>query len=127
MIVCCYAVVEYEWSETEFSGRLQLLPDSLQKDVLRKKEWIDRQLSIAGKLLVAEAFQQLRKGLRSLTGLQYNTHHRPYFEGGSDFNIAHSGNIVICCATDMGKIGVDIEQIKSIDTGDYTDHFTDNE
>lgn len=127
MIVCCYAVIENQWTETEFSGRIQLLPDNLQKDALRKKQWIDRQFSIAGKLLVGEAFKQLRNELRSLSGLQYNTHHRPYFEGGSDFNIAHSGNIVICCATDMGKIGADIEEIKPIDLDEYTDHFTENE
>jgi 4'-phosphopantetheinyl transferase len=63
----------------------------------------------------------------ALTHLKYNTHKRPYFGGAIDFNISHSGTRVICCGTDKGKIGVDIEQIKTISLSDYPDYFTKNE
>jgi 4'-phosphopantetheinyl transferase len=89
---------------------------------------VDRQLSILGKLLLIKLLKEL--GLEkklSLTDLQYNVFLRPYFNATLDFNIAHSGNIVICYGSLNGKVGIDIEQVKKIDLDDYTDHFTENE
>jgi len=127
MIVCCYTEIAKEWSEQELTDRLLLLPTPLRQAALRKKQWIDRQLSIGGKLLLTEALKHLGKGNMSLADIKYNSHHRPYFETDIDFNISHSGNMVVCCVTDSGQIGIDIEQIKEIDLVDYTDYFTPNE
>jgi 4'-phosphopantetheinyl transferase len=103
-----------------------MLPESLRQQALRKRLWIDRQLSIAGKLLLVQVMKEL--GSKStLSQLTYNSYRRPYFEKGPDFNIAHSGNKVICCATGKGSIGIDIEEVKEIDLKDYTDYFTPNE
>ncbi|HJP63420.1 MAG TPA: 4'-phosphopantetheinyl transferase superfamily protein [Mucilaginibacter sp.] len=126
MIICCYAQIDRQWSEQELADKLLLLPENLHAEALRKRIWIDRQLNIAGKLLLVEVLKQFRQSL-SLHDLQYNTHHRPYFNNSIDFNIAHSGNLVICCGTNVGKIGADIEQVKEIDLAEYHDHFTANE
>jgi len=127
MIICCHTEITHEWNEQEFTDKLILLPAALRQSILRKKQWMDKQLSIGGKLLLIEALKQLGKGNISLADIKYNLHHRPYFETGIDFNIAHSGNIVVCCVTDKGRAGVDIEQIKEIDLTDYSDYFTPNE
>ncbi|HZX59197.1 MAG TPA: 4'-phosphopantetheinyl transferase superfamily protein [Mucilaginibacter sp.] len=127
MIICCYTEIAKEWTERELTEKLLLLPASLHQAILRKRQWMDRQLSIGGKLLLTEALKQLGKKNMSLADIKYNSHHRPYFETDLDFNIAHSGNIVVCCATDSGQIGIDIEQIKEIDLADYADYFTPNE
>ncbi|MFI5161029.1 MAG: 4'-phosphopantetheinyl transferase family protein [Sphingobacteriales bacterium] len=127
MIICCYTEIRHEWSEQEFTGKLLLLPASLQQPILRKTQWMDRQLSLGGKLLLVEALQQLGKEDLSLADMKYNSYHRPYFETGIDFNIAHSGNMVICCVTNNGQIGIDTEQITRIDLTEYTDYFTPNE
>ncbi len=127
MIICCHTEITHGWSEQELTDKLLLLPSALQQAALRKKQWIDRQLSIGGKLLLVEVLKLLGKENISLNDLKYNAHHRPYFETGIDFNIAHSGSMVVCCATTGGQIGIDIEQIKSIDLADYTDYFTPNE
>lgn len=126
MIICCYAHIDRQWSEQKLADKLLLLPENLRGEALRKRQWIDRQLNIAGKLLLMEMLNQFQLPL-SLSDLQYNTHHRPYFDSGIDFNIAHSGELVICCGTDSGKIGVDIERVKEIDLAEYNDHFTANE
>jgi 4'-phosphopantetheinyl transferase len=127
MIICCHTEITHEWTEQELTDKLLLLPSALQQAALCKKQWIDQQLSITGKLLLVEVLKLLGKGNISLADIKYNLHHRPYFETGIDFNIAHSGNMVVCCATDKGKTGIDIEQIKKIDMADYTDYFTPNE
>jgi 4'-phosphopantetheinyl transferase len=102
------------------------LPEKLQQQALRKRQWIDRQLSIAGKLLLLKLLQE-RDNKCSLDDLEYNEYRRPRFDGGPDFNIAHSGNIVICGMADEGQIGVDIEQVNRLDFNDFTDFFTKNE
>jgi len=126
MVICCYTEIKYEWGEHELAGKLALLPPNLQQQALRKRQWIDRQLSIAGKLLLIRLSEEFKSEF-TLSDLQYNTYHRPYFNAEFDFNIAHSGNMVICCGTDAGQIGIDIEQVKEIDLDDYLNYFTKNE
>ena len=127
MIICCHSEITRQWNEQELTDKLLLLPSILMQAALRKKQWMDMQLSVSGKLLLVEALKQLGTESISLDDLKYNTHHRPYFDADVDFNIAHSGNIVVCCATDSGQIGIDIEQINEIDLADYSDYFTPNE
>lgn len=126
MIFCCYAKITRQWDKTEIADKLRQLPQKLMQDLLRKRKWTDQQLSIAGKLLLIRTLREFgTQG--SLNAIQYNSYSRPYIKGGIDFNIAHSGNIVICCGTDAGMIGCDIEQINEISLEDYTDYFTTNE
>ena len=126
MITCCYTEIKHEWNQQELAERLVLLPETLQQQALRKRQWIDRQLSIGGKLLLLKLLQE-RNNECSLADLGYNEYRRPYFDSSIDFNIAHSGNIVICGMTDEGQIGVDIEQVSQLDFNDFTDFFTKNE
>jgi 4'-phosphopantetheinyl transferase len=127
MIICCYTRIDDQWTEQELRDKLALLPQQLQAETLRKKQWTDRQLSIAGKLLVAEVISRLGYDGLSLDDIRSNTFHRPYFDAAVDFNIAHSGKLVICCGTKKGQVGVDIEKIKEIDMSGYTNHFTPKE
>jgi 4'-phosphopantetheinyl transferase len=126
MIICHYTELNYEWSEQELADKLASLPEKLQQQALRKRLWTDRQLSIAGKLLALQVLQKLGSS-PNLTDLKYNAYQRPYLDTSPEFNIAHSGNIVICCAADNGQAGIDIEQVKEIDLSDYPDYFTPNE
>ncbi len=126
MVICCYTEIKHQWSEPELADKLALLPKKLQQQALRKRRWEDRQLSISGKLLLLKLIEAFKSKL-ALSDLRYNTFHRPFFESGFDFNIAHSGNMAICCGSDLGLIGADIERIKEIELDDYTDYFTLNE
>lgn len=126
MITCCYTEINQEWSDQELADKLMRLPENLREAALRKTQRADRQLTVAGKLLLKEILNLMGKD-RSLETLKFNIHHRPYFDGDFDFNIAHSGRLVVCAATNNGKAGIDIEQIKPIDFADYPDYFTANE
>lgn len=128
MIVCYYTEVDRQWDEQELTDKLLLLPVKLRQDALRKKQWTDRQLSVTGKLLLLRLLKEfgLEKKL-ALDDLNYNIFMRPYFNATLDFNISHSGNIVICCGSLNGMVGIDIEQVKRIDLDDYINFFTENE
>lgn len=128
MIVCCYTQISKQWSEQELTDKLLLLSNDQRQSAFRKRRWIDKQLTIAGKLLLLKALKALGvEGKFKLGDLLYNSHKRPYFDGGIDFNISHSADMAICCATDKGMVGVDIEEIKEIDLSYYPDYFTSNE
>ncbi len=126
MITCCYTEIKHKWTNQELAQWLNSIPENLQQQALRKRQLIDRQLSICGKLLLLELLKEYNSN-NSLTDLKYNEYLRPCFDCRPDFNIAHSGNIVICAMTDEGQIGIDIEQIKQLDFADFTDFFTGNE
>ena len=126
MIICCYSDINSKWNEQELVEKLALLPEKLQQQALRKSRWIDKQLSITGKLLLLRLYKEFDQQL-TLSDLKYNAYHRPFFDDGPDFNIAHSGNMAVCCGTDTGHVGIDIEQVKEIDLADYSDYFTPNE
>jgi 4'-phosphopantetheinyl transferase len=126
MITCNYTEITHEWNEQELADKLVLLPGNLQQEALRKRQWMDKQLAVVGKLLLLNMLKETGGNL-SLDLLKYNAYHRPYLDEGPDFNIAHSGNMVICCFADAGQVGIDIELVKNIDLNDYLDYFTPNE
>jgi 4'-phosphopantetheinyl transferase len=127
MVICCYSLITNKWPDHELADRLSSLPGKLKEDALRKRQWIDRQLSIVGKLMLREVLDRFGFGHLSLGDLKFGSHHRPYFDEDIDFNISHSGNLVICCGTDKGKAGIDVEQTKPIDADEFTDYFTPSE
>ena len=53
MITCNYTEITHEWSEQELADKLVLLPENLRTAALRKRQWMDKQLSIADKLLLS--------------------------------------------------------------------------
>jgi 4'-phosphopantetheinyl transferase len=126
MITCNYTEITHQWSEQELADKLVLLPENLRSEALRKRQWMDKQLSISGKLLLINMLNETGSSL-SLDLLKHNAYHRPYIDGAPDLNIAHSGNMVICCVADSGDVGIDIELVRNIDLDDYTDYFTPTE
>lgn len=128
MIICCYTVLNQMWNSDELELHLAHIPPALKQQIMLKKNARDIQLSVCGNLLLLNLLKRfdLDSSL-SLTDMVYNSYHRPFFNEGFDFNIAHSGNMVVCCGTDKGKVGIDTELIKPINFDDYTDYFTATE
>ncbi len=126
MTICYYTEITHQWNAIEIADKLAVLPEKLQQAASRKMQWMDKQLSIAGKLLLKKTLNEFDKKL-SLADLKHDDYHRPYIDSSIDFNITHSGNIVLCCTTDTGKIGVDIEEIKVLNLDEYAEYFTHRE
>jgi len=97
---------------------LSLLPDELQQKNLRYKQWRDRLLNLAGKLLLIEALRPFGFAANCLERLQYNQFNRPYIPGNIDFNISHAGSYVLCAIAPHVKVGIDVEQIRPVNFSD---------
>jgi 4'-phosphopantetheinyl transferase len=112
MIRILFAELGPLWEKEEFDRKLQLLPMPLQGKILLYPDPADCQIRIMGKLLLRKMIHKFGLiQIISLDNLVYNAYNRPYFPGDFDFNISHSGDIVVCAALIGGKIGIDIEKI----------------
>ena len=114
----------HQLPQNQFLQYCSLLPVSEQEKVMRFKRWEDAHACLLGKLLLLQAIEG--SGL-SLSDLKYTSFDKPYFDAPIDFNIAHSGNYVVCTVSDGVRVGVDIEQIKPIVLADFELVFTPNE
>ena len=108
-----------------FDHYLSLLPAEMQNRNRRFRQWKDRLLHLAGKLLLLQALQDFGYDNQVLCLLRYNEYGRPYLPGADiDFNIAHSGDYVLCAVGQQARLGVDIEKISQVDFADFTNVMT---
>jgi 4'-phosphopantetheinyl transferase len=126
MIICCHTSIQEPWSSMKIKQKLGLLSTEIAGNILRKKQEKDIQLAIGGKLLLMQVLKELQMPL-SLDDLKYTEYHRPYFNAAFDFNISHSGNVVVCCGTMEGRVGIDVELEHQVNLSDFTNCFKTNE
>lgn len=116
-----------ELEQEQFESRLRQMPADIRMKIMRLRRWEDRQASLAGKILLAEAFAVHKEHPTELSLLQYTKFGRPYIQGGPDFNISHSGEWAVCAlGTDM-RVGVDIEKKQPVDLRRFQTQFSPDE
>jgi 4'-phosphopantetheinyl transferase len=125
MIICYYTELNKTWGSDELEQKMAPIPLAIRQNILLKRNLPDVQLSVCGSLLILKLLTRFGLNL-SLADLHYNLYQRPYFDAGFDFNVSHSGNRIVCCATDNGKVGIDIELTGPVNFN-YDDYFTPNE
>ena len=76
----------------------------------------------------------LREGMKKhgyppdcLKKISYTEYNRPFIDGAIDFNISHSGNYVVCAINMVGRVGIDVERMKSLHIEEFKDCMTDEE
>lgn len=114
-------------NEIVYQEYLALLPQAMRDKILKYRRWQDAHLSLMGKILLLEHLK--KKGIENtiLEKIEYNTFGRPSLPNLQfDFNIAHSGNLVVCAVADC-RIGVDIEKIEPINLNDFRRFLTEQE
>lgn len=122
-----YAKLDQPLTAFYFQWYLQQMPPSIQKNICRYKNWEDAHTSLIGKLLLINVLQDLGLGTIDLSLLKYNQYGRPSIPGKVDFNISHSGTLVMCAAQTNGNIGIDVEEIKPINKTDFYSCWTPKE
>lgn len=98
---------------------LQGLPKERQEKVLRAKQKQKRLQSLGAGLLLVDILEQC--GI-SMETLRTNGYGKPVADG-IHFNLAHSGNMVIC-AVGHRQVGCDIERLKPVSKNRETHIFS---
>jgi 4'-phosphopantetheinyl transferase len=126
-ILLLYSKIQEKQQTPLLQNCLGLFSVEIQKKILQYRRWQDIQLTLLGKLLLLEGMSRLNE--LSFGPLYFTECNKPYFQDSNiQFNISHSGNIVVCVLTKRHRtIGVDIERIHPIKIEDYKSHLTEYE
>ena len=127
MLYLGYCWLRERLSAEAFSHYLASLPAGSRDKVLRYRRWEDGHRSLYGQLLLLEGLRALPGPEVSLSEVRYTRFGRPYLDGAIDFNITHSGNLVVCAVSDAYRVGIDTEEIKPIEVADFAQQWTAQE
>jgi len=127
MILLYYYRMKNQLGKESFDMLLQLLPSAIQNKILKFRNWQDAERCLVGNILLIQGIQALGRMEFSLNDLKYTGYRKPYFDDSISFNISHSGEYIICAISESNKVGVDIEEIKSIPFEDFSNLFADQE
>lgn len=108
----------------QFEQSLNSLPEGMRLKIQKFYRWQDAHAGLLGKLLLVHALQATGWQHLVLSQVRSTPFGRPYFEAGLDFNISHSGQYVICALSTTGRVGIDLEEISTIDWPSFQDQFT---
>lgn len=109
-----------------FRSLLQALPLPMQEKVLRFRRWEDAHASLLGRYLLAHGLKE-HGHPEALHELQYTSFGRPFLGGGLDFNISHSGHVVVCIICPDARVGIDVERVRPLELTDFTNQFSERE
>jgi 4'-phosphopantetheinyl transferase len=104
---------------------LAMITPGMRAAALRFKRWQDRQATLFGKLLLLRMLQakypdNWRQKFQSV-GL--GPFGKPFIEGGPEFNISHSGEMVVLAMTEKGAVGIDVERIRPVNAKDFSQYL----
>lgn len=101
---------------SERDAFLKVLPCEVQRKVQQYKHWQDQQRALLGSILIRWALLPYIDEV--LLYLAQNEFGRPYIAGHphwqGDFNLSHSGNWIVLAVTTIGRVGIDVEEIKPV-------------
>ena len=128
MIHILYTFLSKEFYDETLTNHLEAFPIDYRNKIKNYKRWQDQQASVLGRML-------LIYGLSDYYGIEIDGFDilidedgKPYLKNHKiEFNISHSGDLVICTFCKMQRVGIDIEQIKDIQIADFYDQMTDVE
>lgn len=110
-----------------FKNLLKKLPIEFQDKALRYVNRDDQMRSVTGRHLIAFVLKKHGYADDCLFHLKKSKYNKPFIDDMVDFNIAHSGEYVVCALNTKGKVGVDIEKIQPLDIEIFQDLFHKNE
>ncbi|WP_430408755.1 4'-phosphopantetheinyl transferase family protein [Kordia sp.] len=103
-------------------------PKQFRERIVKYKRWEDAQLSLLGRLLLQHGLKKINKGIHIEELLEYSAYGKPKLkEQQINFNISHSGHIVICVLTNTSEIGIDIEKMHNVNIEDFKTQMTTSE
>lgn len=113
--------------EALISEWLNQLPAKKRQSLQRRQQNDKKQLSLIG-------WQLLRYGMHmadnidfTLQQVEFPENGKPHIPGDWDFNISHSGDLVVCAICSKGLIGIDVERHRDIDPQRFARYFTKEE
>ncbi len=110
MLVYSYIVQNEPLLPETFAKLLSTIPEIYRLKILRYRRWEDRNNGLFGKLLLKSILIKFfGEDKNCLDRLYSNNNGKLFLNKNIDFNISHSGKLVLCAVSDESIIGVDVE------------------
>lgn len=128
MVNIFYSYLIEENHESLLKNFLPNFSINYQEKIKRYKRWQDAQLSLLGRILLFNGIKEMDMFDFKWDEISYTKFNKPYFENNLvNFNISHSGEIVVCAICNDSEIGIDIEIVTEIEIDCYKSQMTENE
>jgi len=125
MIHILYAFLSRKDYEISLQDQLALFSKQFQKKIVQYRRWQDVQASVYGRLLLIKGVEDHYRIHCKGEQILYDKNGRPFIKGVPlDFNITHSGNIVVCAISGTQRVGIDVEEMSNIQFEDFHDQMT---
>jgi len=114
--------------ESLFAYLCHFVDDSKRRKINRFLHWEDAQRGLLADLMIRDIIVEKTKLENEIIHFSFNQYRKPFLNNLNDFyfNLSHSGNWIVC-AIDNNPIGIDVEQIKSIDFDISRNYFSYDE
>lgn len=110
-----------EMPDNEIGSNLRILPGFMQNEIRRFRYITDQKSGLAARLMLYQCLAS--EGRTDLIWhWERDACNKPFIKGWRQFNIAHSGNIVLF-SCDSDAIGVDIEKKDTLNYPELLHHF----
>ncbi|ABQ05116.1 4'-phosphopantetheinyl transferase family protein [Flavobacterium johnsoniae] len=128
MIYIYYSYIAEDNCESLIKNELPKFSSDFQNRIKSYRRWQDAQLSLLGRIILFKAVDHIYNGKFQSREIEQTQYNKPYFKNGSiQFNISHSGEIVVCALCEKSQVGIDIEFITDVLIDDCKWQMTENE
>jgi len=128
MIHILYAFLSRKDYEISLQDQLKLFSNQFQKKIVQYRRWQDVQSSVYGRLLLMKGMADHYRIHCTGEQILYDKNGRPFIKGVPlDFNITHSGSMVLCAISGTQRVGIDVEEMNDIQFEDFREQMTHNE
>jgi 4'-phosphopantetheinyl transferase len=102
------------------------MPPLMRRKAMAYRRWEDAYAYVLGRQLLAYDLKTTNSNY-CLADITYPMYGRPTIAGYHDFNISHSGNLVVCAVSANGSVGIDVEKRQPLDVADFKNQFSSGE
>ncbi|MEQ8626662.1 4'-phosphopantetheinyl transferase superfamily protein [Ekhidna sp.] len=125
-ILILYSHINQHLSDSSWNKAMEQLPNYMQTGVQALHHWQDRHASLVGKLLLKRALKMFGYPENVLNDIRYSQNGKPYIDSSLDFNLSHTRKHVLCAIGRGLCLGIDIEEIRSMNLEAFKSSFNGN-
>jgi len=122
-----WTLCDEQWDDATLAAVRARVPEHMCARMPNYRRWQDVQMGLSGKLLLLQCLRRAGITTAIVERMTWSATGRPDLPIEGDFNVSHSGGLVVCAYTPRGRLGVDVEKIHHVPLEELADALSDPE